>query len=81
MKPRTSRAASPISGPQKIVHLRIDPHDETIVLEDVLREITNLQRKHPDREVSFDGKEYAIVSKPRRERTARTRKDSRSPSP
>ena len=54
----------------KTVHLRIDPHDETTTLEDVLSKITELQRKHPDREVFFDGDEYAICSRPRRVRHA-----------
>ena len=78
--PRTG-AAKGSSPPAKIVHFRISPRDELLTLEDVLSKITKLQRKHPDREVSFDGKEYAIVSKPRGERSARTRKRSRSRSP
>jgi hypothetical protein len=54
----------------KTVHLRIDPNDENTTLEDVLSKISELQRKHPDREVFFDGDEYAIVSRPRRAKTA-----------
>ena len=50
----------------KTVHLRIDPNDENTTLEDVLAKISELQRKHPDREVFFDGDEYAICSRPRR---------------
>ena len=65
--PRTGAAKGP-SPPAKIVHFHISPRDELLTLEDVLSKIVEIQRKHPDREVSFDGKEYAIVSKPRRER-------------
>lgn len=52
--------------PEKTVHLRIDPNDESTTLEDVLDRISELQRKHPDREVFFDGDEYAICSRPKR---------------
>ncbi|MCI4350798.1 MAG: hypothetical protein L3K15_04725 [Thermoplasmata archaeon] len=52
----------------KTVHLRVDPNDENTTLEDVLAKIGELQRKHPDREVFFDGDEYAICSRPRRPR-------------
>lgn len=52
----------------KTVHLRIDPNDENTTLEDVLSKITEIQRKHPEREVFFDGDEYAICSRPRRGR-------------
>ena len=54
----------------KTVHLRIDPNDENTTLEDVLSKIAELQRKHPDREVFFDGDEYAICSRPRRAKAA-----------
>lgn len=54
----------------KTVHLRIDPNDENTTLEDVLSKISDLQRKHPDREVFFDGDEYAICSRPRRAKPA-----------
>jgi hypothetical protein len=56
--------------PEKTVHLRIDPNDESTTLEDVLTRIAELQRKHPDREVFFDGDEYAICSRPKRTRAA-----------
>ena len=56
--------------PEKIVHLRIDPNDETTTLEDVLTKISELQKHHPDREVFFDGDEYAICSRPRRPKAA-----------
>jgi len=57
---------------EKTVHLRIDPNDETTTLEDVLNKISELQRKHPDREVFFDGDEYAICSRPKRSRVTVT---------
>lgn len=55
---------------EKTVHLRIDPNDDTTTVEDVLSKISDLQRKHPDREVFFDGDEYAICSRPKRPRAA-----------
>ncbi|MCI4363914.1 MAG: hypothetical protein L3K13_06405 [Thermoplasmata archaeon] len=57
-----------IGGARKMVHLRIDPNDETMTLADVLAKIPELQRKHPDREVFWDGDEYAICSLPKRAR-------------
>jgi hypothetical protein len=53
---------------KKLVHLRIDPNDESMTLADVLAKIPELQRKHPDREVFWDGDEYAICSLPKRVR-------------
>jgi len=41
----------PHDRPEKTVHVRIDPNDESTTLEDVLTRIAELQRKHPDREV------------------------------
>ncbi|MHB1434634.1 MAG: hypothetical protein ACYCPN_00325 [Thermoplasmata archaeon] len=55
---------------EKTIHQRIDPNDESTTLEDVLTKISELQRKHPDREVFFDGDEYAICSRPKRLRPA-----------
>ncbi len=63
----------PHDRPEKTVHLRIDPNDESTTLEDVLARIAELQRKHPDREVFFDGDEYAICSRPKRTRAAAAR--------
>jgi hypothetical protein len=56
--------------PEKTVHLRIDPNDESTTLEAVLTKISELQRRHPDREVFFDGDEYAICSRPKRPKAA-----------
>ncbi|MCI4336184.1 MAG: hypothetical protein L3K17_03180 [Thermoplasmata archaeon] len=60
----------PPDRPEKTIHLRIDPNDDTTTVEDVLTKISELQRKHPDREVFFDGDEYAICSRPKRPRAA-----------
>lgn len=49
----------------KTIHHHFDPGDESVTLETVLDMISNLQKKHPDREVFFDGDEYAICSKPK----------------
>jgi hypothetical protein len=61
-------SARPTLRTEKTVHVRIDPNDESTTLEDVLHRISELQRKHPDREVFFDGDEYAICSRPKRAR-------------
>jgi len=58
---------------EKTIHQRIDPNDESTTLEDVLSRISELQRKHPEREVFFDGDEYAICSRPKRARPAGAR--------
>ncbi len=63
-------SGSPADRHEKTVHVRIDPNDESTTLEDVLSRISELQRKHPDREVFFDGDEYAICSRPKRARAA-----------
>jgi hypothetical protein len=51
---------------KKVVHLRIDPNDESMTLADVLAKIPEIQKEHPDREVFWDGDEYAICSLPKR---------------
>jgi hypothetical protein len=57
-------------GTEKTIHLRIDPNDESITLEYVLDKINELRKKHPDREVFFDGDEYSICSRPKHVRHA-----------
>lgn len=49
----------------KTVHLKIDPNDLSITLEYVLDQISELRKKHPDREIFFDGDEYSICSRPK----------------
>jgi len=50
---------------EKRVHLRIDKDDASVTLKDVLDRIAEIQRKHPELDVFFDGDEYAICSRPR----------------
>ncbi|MCI4349322.1 MAG: hypothetical protein L3J93_03780 [Thermoplasmata archaeon] len=58
----------PPEKPEKTIHLKIDPNDDNTTVEDVLTRISELQKRHPDREVFFDGDEYAICSRPKRPR-------------
>jgi hypothetical protein len=51
----------------KKVHYRIDPNDESITLKDIMAKIQEIQRQHPDLDVFFDGDEYAICSRPKKE--------------
>lgn len=52
---------------EKRIHLRIDPNDEAITLKDIMQRIQEIQRQHPDLDVFFDGDEYAICSRPKKE--------------
>lgn len=51
----------------KKIHLKIDKNDSSITLKDVLDKIQEIQSENPDLEVFFDGDEYAVCSRPRRE--------------
>ena len=51
----------------KKIHLKIDKNDPSITLKDVLDKIQEIQAKNPDLEVFFDGDEYAVCSRPKRE--------------
>lgn len=51
----------------KKIHYRIDPNDESITLKDIMQKIQEIQRQHPDLDVFFDGDEYAICSRPKKE--------------
>ncbi len=51
----------------KKVHYRIDPNDESITLKDIMQKIQEIQRQNPDLDVFFDGDEYAICSRPKKE--------------
>lgn len=51
----------------KKIHLKIDKNDSSITLKDVLDKIQEIQEKNPELEVFFDGDEYAVCSRPRRE--------------
>ena len=48
------------------VWLRINRDDPSMSLTEVTDKIEEIQRKHPDIEVFFDGDEFAICSVPRR---------------
>ncbi len=47
----------------KKIHKKIDRHDSSITLADIEDMIDNIQRENPDREVFFDGDEFAICSR------------------
>lgn len=51
---------------EKRIHHRIDPNDESITLKDVMEKIEEIQRRHPDLDVFFDGDEYAVCSRPKK---------------
>ncbi len=52
---------------EKRIHVRIDPNDESITLKDIMQRIQEIQRQNPDLDVFFDGDEYAICSRPKKE--------------
>jgi hypothetical protein len=52
---------------EKRVHVRIDKHGD-LTLREVLKKIEEIQAEHPDLDVFFDGDEYAICSRPRKDR-------------
>ncbi len=47
----------------KKIHKKIDKHDESISIVDIQEMIREIQEENPDREVFFDGDEYAICSR------------------
>jgi len=48
------------------IWLKISRDDPSVTLTQVADRIEEIQRKHPDIEVFFDGDEFAICSVPRR---------------
>lgn len=52
----------------KRIHYKIDKDDKNITLKDVLERINIIQLKNPEIEVFFDGDEFAICSRPRKEK-------------
>ena len=50
----------------KKVHVKIEKGDDEMTLRQVLEKISEIQDENPDREVFFDGDEYAICSRPRK---------------
>lgn len=47
----------------KEVHKKIDRNDDSISISDIQDMIDEIQKKYPDREVFFDGDEFAICSR------------------
>ena len=52
---------------EKEIHLKIDKDDPDMTLRVVMEKIQEIQAKNPELEVFFDGDEYAICSRPKRE--------------
>ena len=53
-------------GMDKKICFKIKRDDPNVTLNDVLKKIEEIRKKHPDQEVYFDGDEYAVVSRPKR---------------
>ena len=51
---------------EKKVHLKIDKNDPDMTLRMVMEKLHQLQVDNPDLDVFFDGDEYAICSRPKR---------------
>jgi len=51
--------------PEKAIHLKID-RKSRMTLKEVMKKIREIQEKHPELDVFFDGDEYAICSRPRK---------------
>ncbi|MFW5945680.1 MAG: hypothetical protein ACOCTN_02250 [Candidatus Natronoplasma sp.] len=47
----------------KKIHKKIDKNDESLTIDDIEKMIKKIQEDNPDREVFFDGDEYAICSR------------------
>ncbi len=47
----------------KKIHKKIDKNDESLTIDDIQKLIKKIQEENPDREVFFDGDEYAICSR------------------
>ena len=50
----------------KIIHLKLDRNSE-LTITDLFEKIEEFQKENPDRDVFFDGDEFAICSRPKRE--------------
>lgn len=51
----------------KKIHYRIDKNNTSVTLKDVLDKIQQIQKENPDLDVFFDGDEYAVCSRPKKE--------------
>lgn len=49
---------------KKKIWLRISKDDPSVTLNDVSEKIKEIQQKHPELDVFFDGDEFAICSRP-----------------
>ncbi len=47
----------------KKIHKKIEKDDESLTIDDIQQLIKKIQEENPDREVFFDGDEYAICSR------------------
>jgi len=47
----------------KKIHKKIDKNDESLTIDDIQKMIKKIKEDNPDREVFFDGDEYAICSR------------------
>ena len=56
-----------VQSMEKEIHLKIDKDDPDMTLRVVMEKIQELQDQNPELEVFFDGDEYAICSRPKRE--------------
>ncbi len=56
-----------VQSMEKEIHLKIDKDDPDMTLRAVMEKIQELQAQNPDLEVFFDGDEYAICSRPKRD--------------
>ena len=52
---------------QKTVHLKIS-RDGQLTIKELEKKIHEIQAQHPDREVFFDGDDFAICSRPRKKK-------------
>lgn len=52
---------------EKKVHHKIDRNDDSISISDIQEMIKAIQKDNPDRDVFFDGDEFAICSRKKRE--------------
>ena len=50
---------------EKEVLYKIKKGDKGVLLKDILHKIEELQSEHPDKEVFFDGDDYAICARPK----------------
>lgn len=51
----------------KKIHKKIDRDDESITISEIKELIDEIQQENPDREVFFDGDEFAICSRKKKE--------------